>query len=86
MNIHWNKVAFCVPVMFCDIMMMNCVTPQNAAMPSIESLSMGFDHVEEKLRMGERSLTNSLRLLTRMVNDEIAEMSPIPDSMKGSIE
>ena len=65
-------------------MMMNCVTPQNAAMPSIESLSIGFDQVEEKLRMGERSFRNLFCLLMRMQNDEMAVIRPIPERMKGS--
>ena len=86
MNVHWNSVVLCVPVMFCEIMMRNCVTLQNAAMPSIESLSIGFDQVEEKLRMGERSFTNLFCLQMRMQNDEIAAKSPTAERMNGRSE
>ena len=84
-KIHWNKVVLWMPVMFCENMMRNCVTPQKAAMPSIESLSIGFDQVDAKLRLGERSFTNLFCLSARMQKEVMVVMRPVPERMNGRI-
>ena len=69
MNIEMGMTAvLSMSVMFWMRMRNICVTPQNAESPRMERRTMGWLQVAEKLRIGERSLSESWCAPTRMQN------------------